>query len=404
MEGINNISISWLALQNLKRKPLRATLLGLCVALATAMLFAATLLLRSVETSLRVGQARLGADIVVVPMGYVSLAQEAFITGQPTSFYFDEQVEQQILALPGVQQTSVQVFVQSLSNASCCTGEFFLVGFNPLTDFTITPWLATHLIHKPFNIKSAIVGDRILLREGDVASFYGTSFNVVGILEKTGMGIDRTVYIPIEGMREMITNSDEKAEKELTITPQQISSVMVKVVPGSDVLHIAEEIEGNISNVQAFTASHLNQAVDKQLQGVLSIVLSITLVLWFMAVLTIGLVFSLIVNERQRELGLLRAMGARQQFVFRLVMAEAALLTGASGLIGIFSALVLVTSFSTLIAQKLHIPYLLPAWYYILGLASGLLALGVLAGVLASFLPALAISRLEIYAAIRRGE
>jgi putative ABC transport system permease protein len=114
-----------LALQNLRRKPHRLVLIGLCVAVDTGALFAATIILRGVETSLQVGRARLGADLVVVPQGYDLPAQEAFITGQPTTFYMDSAVEAQIAQLPGVAQTSPQVFVQTLRNAQCCIGEFF---------------------------------------------------------------------------------------------------------------------------------------------------------------------------------------------------------------------------------------------------------------------------------------
>ncbi|MBT7070077.1 MAG: ABC transporter permease, partial [Anaerolineae bacterium] len=187
---MKEITLYTLALQNLRRKPYRAVVIGLCVAVATGSLFAATIVLRGVQHSLTVGRARLGADLIIVPDGYELPAQEAFITGQPSTFYMPDDLNGNIAALPGVQQTSAQVFVETLSNASCCIGEFFLVGFEPETDFTISPWLATHLGGETLDDFDIIVGDRILLREGETVIFYGTAFSVVGVLEKTGMGID----------------------------------------------------------------------------------------------------------------------------------------------------------------------------------------------------------------------
>ncbi len=401
---MKDINLFNLALQNLRRKPYRSVAIGLCVAVMIGSLFAATIILRGVQTSLSVGQARLGADLVVVPTGYEAPAQEAFITGQPTTFYMSSLIENQIADLPGVAQTSSQVFVQTLTNASCCIGEFFLVGFDPRTDFTISPWLVTHLDGQPLGSLDIIAGDRILLREGDGATFYGTNFRVAGVLERTGMGIDRTIYVPIEGLRQMIADSAELAEETLTIAPDEISSVMVSIEQGADVIDVAEAIEGSLSDVNVFTASQLNQAVARQLQGVMSITFGVTATLWLMSLLLVGLIFSLIVNERQRELGILRAMGARGKAIFQLVISEAGMLTGMGGLIGLVVSGVLLMSFSRLIQLRLRIPYLLPGLLEIIGVEVGLLALALLTGTLASLHPALSISRKEPYAAIRQGE
>ena len=401
---MKEITLYTLALQNLQRKPYRAVVIGLCVAVATGSLFAVTIVLRGVQHSLTVGRARLGADLIIVPDGYELPAQEAFITGQPSTFYMPDDLNGNIAALPGVQQTSAQVFVETLSNASCCIGEFFLVGFEPETDFTISPWLATHLDGETLGDFDIIVGDRILLREGETVIFYGTAFSVVGVLEKTGMGIDQTIYIPMEGMRSMIASSGELAEEALTVTPDEISSILVSVAPNADVLDVAERIEANLDNAKVFTAAQLNQAVGNQLQGVLGVTFGVTIAMWLMSLLTIGLVFSLTVNERQHELGILRAMGAQRQAIFRLVMGEAGLLTGLGGLVGLASAVILLAGFSRLIQLRLHIPYLLPNLLEIIGISFLLLLLALLTGALASLHPALSSSKMEPYAAIRQGE
>jgi putative ABC transport system permease protein len=401
LKELNLFNLAW---QNLKRKPYRAIVIGLCVAVATGSLFAATIVMRGVQTSLTVGEARLGADLIVVPAGYEIPAQEAFITGQATVFYMDDRVERQIADVPGISQTSSQVFVETLTNAKCCIGEFFLVGFDPESDFTISPWLATHLDGESLDPFDIIVGDRILLREGDSATFYGTSFTVVGILERTGMGIDRTIYVPLEGLREMILRSPERAEETLTISPNEVSSVLVSIAPDADVIDVAEAIEGRLGEVEVFTTSQLNQAVSKQLRGVFGIVIGVTIALWLMSLITIGLVFSLIVNERQRELGLLRAMGANRSFILRLVISEAGMLTGLGGLAGILTAGVLLISFARLIQLRLQIPYLMPSVWEILGIELALLVLALLMGSLASFQPALASAKMEPYEAIRQGE
>lgn len=401
---MKDLNLFYLALENLRRKPYRAVAMALCVAVATGALFATTLVMRGVQTSLRIGQARLGADLIVIPQGHDVTVQEAFITGQPATFYMDQQVAEQVAALPGVAQISPQVFVQTLTNARCCIGEFFLVSFDPQTDFTIAPWLTSYLADTALGPYNLIVGDRILLGPGDGATFYGTSFIVAGVLEPTGMGMDRTVFVPIEGMRDMIAASPERAEQALEVRPDQISSVLVKLAPDADPIDVAEAIEAHVDGVKAITTSQFKQAVGQQLQGVLSVTLAVTGTLWAMSLLTIGLVFSLIVNERQRELGLLRAMGARKNFVFQLVLGEAGLLTSLGGAGGLLVSQILLVSFGNLLQYRLRIPYLWPTPIETLGLVTLMLLLALVSGALASLQPAWRSSQLEPYQAIRQGE
>ena len=401
---MNRLNLPYIILQNLQRKPYRTLAIALCVMIATGTLFAATLTMRGVQNSLDIGLARLGADLIVVPRGQQVSAQEAFIAGQPTSFYMDQRVEQEIAGAPGVARATAQVFVQTLTNASCCVGEFFLVSFDPRSDFTISPWLTTHLGGRTLQSNEIIVGDRILLRVDDTVLFYGTPFKVVGVLEPTGMGLDRTVFVPIEGLRQMIAASPQRAEKPLTIAPNQISAVLVKAQPGTSPTKLAEAIENKVAGVQAITTLQMILAVGQQFTGLVGIILAVTASLWLMSLITIALVFTLIVNERQRELALLRAMGARQGFVFRLIVGEATLLTGLAGASGLALSGILLVSFQRLLEQKLRIPLLLPAMPEAIGLIAGLLGLALLSGAIASLQPAFRISRLEPYEAIRQGE
>ncbi len=398
------LRLSHLVVQNLRRKPYRAFVIGLCIAVASGSLFFATIVLSGVQTSLEVGQSRLGADLIVVPAGQEVAAQETFITGEATSFKMPADIEQQVADTPGVIATSPQIFIQTLTNASCCIGEFFLVGFDPATDFTISPWLANNLDGAALNDFDMIAGDRILLRAGDSGTFFGTAFTVIGVLEKTGMGIDRTIYIPIPGVRTMIQDSTAKAEQTLEISPDEISIVLVQTKPGENLIDVAEQIELRVEGIKVFTASKLNQSVNRQLQGITGTVVGITSVLWLMSMLTIGLVFSLIVNERKREFGLFRAMGARQSLIFRLVVSEAGLLTGVGGLAGLLFSSLLLISFSRLIQIRLNIPYLAPSLWQIGAIETGILLLSLLTGIVASLQPAYSSSKLEPYNAIRQGE
>ena len=62
---------------------------------------------------------------------------------------------------------------------------------------------------------------------------------------------------------------------------------------------------------------------------------AITVIVWALAMVLIGLIFSMAANERRREMAVLRAVGATRNFIFRSVLTEAALLALAGAVIGI---------------------------------------------------------------------
>jgi len=106
----------------------------------------------------------------------------------------------------------------------------------------------------------------------------------------------------------------------------------------------------------------------------------------------VGLVFSMAANERRRELGVLRAMGATRLFVLRCLLMEAGILALAGGGIGVTLTVLVVTLFRTLIIRSLNLPFLFPSFLALLAQIAGGLALALLSVTLAALVPAHRIS------------
>ena len=106
----------------------------------------------------------------------------------------------------------------------------------------------------------------------------------------------------------------------------------------------------------------------------------------------IAVVFSLAVNERRRQIGVMRALGARRQVVLRSLLLEAVLLALAGGLAGVAVAGLAIYLFRPLIIGLLGTPFLFPALPGLLTLGLGALALALVGVVLAALVPALRIS------------
>src|SRR5208337_4814221 len=318
-----------IAVKNLSRKIIRTTLLLLAVTVVTGTIFAATLFISSMQNALKIGTYRLGADVLVVPEKNVAEARSALLAGEPASFYMDRTVIEKVRQVEGVKEATPQLFIKPTSFTCCYNVDVFLVAFDPLSDFTITPWLEKN-IRKPLSGNEVIAGRSVPVIAGDTIPFFGTPFTVAGTLEPTGMKFfDRSVFMTMDAAYAMAANSKTKAIQPISIEREKISAVLVKVQSDFAPDRVAIRIEHDIDGVKAIASDEVMNTVRKQLSGLLNGILIISAIVWVLALLMMGFAFYMIVNERQREIGLLRAMGAKKRHIFRLIITEAVIISTA---------------------------------------------------------------------------
>jgi putative ABC transport system permease protein len=401
---LKELSLSYLAVRNIKRKLFRTVSIIISVAVVSGTLFSATMVIYSVKRSIDVGTERLGADVLVVPASAEMKARSALISGEPSTFYMPRSVLGQVAKVEGVEKVTPQVFIESSQFSCCYVANVLLVGFDPATDFSVTSWLSDFSAGK-FKDNDIIVGREIPTLKGRTLKFYGHEFNVVGVLAPTGMHyLDNSAFMTMNSAYTMAAESSKKAMKKLEVTPDQISTVLVKVKEGYTPQRVAVKINYAVDGVKAIASSEVISTVKEQLSRLFTYLITIGGIVWVMALLLIGVVFSMIVNERQREIGLFRALGAKKGFMFRLLIMEASLLTTTGGLIGVLCGWVLVFSFKNLITRELNVPYLWPPVSFTVALLVGCIVVSLVTGVLAALYPASISARMEPYNAIRKGE
>jgi putative ABC transport system permease protein len=400
---MNALSI---ALRQIRHNPLRSVLMAVGVFLFATVMVGVTLLIVGVNQSIDRTVDRLGADLMVIPRGEQLATQfnEALITGKPTSFYLPRTRLDEIAAQRGVARVAAQTYAQTLTNARCCSGHFFLVGFDRARDFTVQPWLQEAAADWPADDQDwVIVGDRILLHAGDPVTFYGSSFTVAAVLSPTGTGMDWTVYVPDAGLRRMVDHSVTRAITPLQIDPNQISAVFVRAEQGTDLIDLAERIEQAFPDCQAVLSSSVGKLARAQLKVVTVISLAVVGALWLVAGVLSGVVFAQAIRERSGEIGLFLAKGAAGRFIAGMLITESLIVATAASLAGAVGAVLLVASFQDLLAVSLGVPRVLPGASAILGLVAGLCALASLSAVLCSLWPILVLLRTEPYEAIKGG-
>ncbi len=197
----------------------------------------------------------------------------------------------------------------------------------------MTPWLKEKLGRK-LRKGEAIVGSEsaynislgLVEMEGKL---FGSVFSMVGVLDKTGSGLDTAVFISDENIEEIIKNSDTG------IKPDQISVIFAKIKKDADLYKVMSEIENNIIEVDVVMRKDIGKSLITTL-GDISKIFYLTMVLsTILSLFLVWAIFTAIANERTREVGIMRALGAKERHVVKLFLFEVLVLGAIGSIVGI---------------------------------------------------------------------
>jgi putative ABC transport system permease protein len=387
-------SLIGLALRGIAGSGLRSWLIGACALVVAGVGLSTVIVVYGARQSLHLALERLGADVLVVPNGAQAPVQGALLMGTPTKKWMPTADVQRIAAVLGVAAASPQLYLESLSNASCCSvSSMFVVAFDPKTDFTLEPWLENKL-GGSLGVDQAVGGKYVYVPVGQAGiKLYGTVLTLRGNCEPTGTNLDQSLFVTFETAREVARLSYSKAEKPLIIPKDGVSSVLVKVVAGADPETVALNIAAAVPGVAAIASPNMFAAYRAQITGLLRGLTIVLILLVAMALAVTALVFSMAAHERRRQIGVLRALGATRGAVLLSFLLEALILALAGGVVGVALGALCVYLFRVLLVSALGLPIVFPS----LGTLVALIAAG-LAGALivvsaAALGPVLRVSR-----------
>lgn len=393
-----------LAIKNVRRSSARSIMLILSSALVSGSLYTGTLLLYGMHLAVSSGLQRLGADVLVVPRQNPGNMKSALLSGEPTTFYMKSDLLDRIRGVAGVLKASPQLFVKPTPFSCCYNVDAFIVAFDPDSDFTVTPWLKRRLL-KPLGADEIIVGGSMPVSPGDTIPFFGTPLSVMGAMEPTGIKyFDQSVYMTFDTAWSMADNSVKRAGEPLRIDRQSISAVLVRTKDSEKPELVAIRIEHESPDVSAIPSGEAFTAVKRQLRGLIKGIGISGGMLWMMAILMTASAFYSIVNERRREIGILRAMGAGKKDIARIIVLEAVTVSFSGGVTGVCIGHLSLSLFRQQMISMLQLQYLSPPADVIALSISGAIAITVTGGVIASLLPAIKAAALEPFSALRSSE
>jgi putative ABC transport system permease protein len=255
------------------------------------------------------------------------------------------------------------------------------------------------------------LGDRIVIAHGvtkdeGVLKHDDRPFVIVGIMKPTGTPLDRAVYISLEGMEalhidwesgsapardKMTPNAQIKKEN---IKVGSITSFFVGAKSRIETLRLQREInnysgEPLLAIIPGVTLSELWNGLG-YVEGVLKIISWMVVLVGFMAML-IALTTTL--NERRREMAILRAVGASPGKILGLLVFESALLTALGIIFGVLFSAVLLFALKPWLETEFGL-YLVGA--FITPREMLYILITFIGGILAGLIPALRAQKLSL--------
>lgn len=230
---------------------------------------------------------------------------------------------------------------------------------------------------------------------GKNISVGSVAFNVVGVLESKGTSFgfsgDKSCIIPVTTVEKLV--SGIAPSYQINIMPHDTKIIDAALSEATMLFRI-------IRNLKSYQTENFSiQKSDNLVNMLLENISMITLAATFIALITllgasIGLMNILLVSvaERTREIGLRKAIGARNKDIRNQFLIESIIIGQLGGLVGILLGVLI----GNLLSLLMHSSFIIPWGWMLLGVFMCFLT-----SILAGLLPALRASRLDPIESLR---
>ena len=235
------------------------------------------------------------------------------------------------------------------------------------------------------------VGDRLTLATSATASGTAIGDDTARVTALVDLGVRelnrRTVIVPLRAAQSLVGLPGGATHIELALRDVWAAPTLAAQLAQRWPYRVESWQDTNASLVSALNAQSISTGLIR------AVVMVVVVVLGIASVLVVSVV------QKQREIGILRAMGATQGQVMRVFLLQGAIVGALGSVLGVLLALGLIAAFTTFVRGSDGLPLfsisLAP------GLALRIAALATVCGVLAAVAPARRAAQLDPALAIR---
>jgi putative ABC transport system permease protein len=254
-----------------------------------------------------------------------------------------------------------------------------------------------HKIAKDLFAEEDPIGKTIRIRK--------TNFKVIGVMQERGVemfqNFDEYIYIPVTTAQKLLLGIDHlNAITVRAISEDVVNELMENIRLTLRDTHNIYNPEGDLSKddfkvMSQVEASNMMTQITGILTAFLSSIAAIALLVGGIGIMNIMLVS---VTERTREIGLRKAVGARNKDIMNQFLLEAITLTLLGGIIGFLGGTLISFAAAIVLSKVLNID-----WVFVIPFSAVILAFGVaaLVGLIFGLYPARKAAKLNPIEALR---
>ena len=255
------------------------------------------------------------------------------------------------------------------------------------------------------------VGEEFFPTHGDPeGKGHGRGFRVVGIMNPTGTPNDRAAFVNLEGFYLLekhakplvgdeviepptVSVSSDPEVQPLMIPEREVTSILVRNGTPFMAIPMENMVNESLRAQAAAPVGEISRLMDAIVGPLMQALLLITLITCVVAAVGILVAIYNSMNDRRRDIAVMRALGARRETVTAIILAESLLIALIGGLLGWLLAHLAIWGYSNRIEDQtgVQVGILTTSAYEIY-----ILPLVFLLAVLAGFVPAASAYRTDV--------
>ena len=315
-------------LKNLRAHPVRAAIILILALAQAACVFGGLVALDGMRAELSLAQRRLGADLVVYPTSCLNKVDKKSVTMLGTPVLCDQ--PRAALSRMGANEDIAAVSYQlTIADQTHGDDPLWVVGYDPATDFVISPWIAEGEGVSP-QVGTVAVGSAVPLTDAGDVTIFGRQWPVGAHLEATG-------FASMDTLSQVIAASTQAGvDTYASLTPAEDYTVaLVRVANPADVQAVTEWINLYVRKVSAVRSDLTVATTASDIRAHRTVVLGVLGAAWLILLAALMLAQLTLMNERRHEIYVWRSIGASRRVIARVLTAESLLVHVVGALAGV---------------------------------------------------------------------
>ena len=329
------LSLRRVPLMNIRAHPIRSLVIAILALAQAACVFGGFVLVDAMRSELSLAERRLGADLVVYPTTCLNQVEKKrlLMLGTPVGCHQPRSALARMSSNEDIAAVSYQLYVsETLADGTTR----WIVGFEPETDFVLSPWIAegegTSLPRG-----SVLVGSAVADGHAETMSIYGMQRPIGAHLLATGSELDSAVFVPMDTLADIVADASAAGQDvDASLDPAtDYSAALVRASDSDAIESVTNWINLYVRKVSAVHATEALVGAASGIRAHRGVAIGVLGATWLVLLGALIIVQVSLMNERMQELAVWRSIGASRSIMSRVMLSESALLHVAGALVGV---------------------------------------------------------------------